>query len=70
MFMAGADCVVWDLTVLGPAGPYRLTLRHSNGVITEYFADPTAALERQRHLEQLLIAARGWLPTVPEIVHA
>jgi hypothetical protein len=70
MFIAGADRVVWDLTVLGPAGPYRLTLRHSNGVIREYFADPAAALERQRQLERLLIAARGWAPTLPEVVHA
>ena len=68
--MTGADCVVWDVTVLGPAGPYRLTLRHSNGVIREYFADPTAALERQRQLERLLIAARGWAPAMPEVVHA
>ena len=35
-FMAGPDMVRWDLTVESD-GPFRLTVRHAQGVIIEYF---------------------------------
>ena len=57
-FMAGPDMVRWDLTVESN-GPFRLTVRHAQGVIVEYFNTAAAALLRQQELEDLLIAARG-----------
>ena len=57
-FMAGPDMVRWELTV-DPNGSYRLTVRHAQGVIIEYFQTSAAALLRQQELEDLLIAARG-----------
>ena len=35
-FMAGPEMVRWDLTVESN-GPFRLTVRHAQGVIVEYF---------------------------------
>jgi len=60
-FMAGPECVRWELTALGPQGngPFRLVIRHARGAITEYFEDVTHALLRQSELEALLVAARG-----------
>ena len=57
-FMAGPDMVRWDLTVESN-GPFRLTVRHGQGVIVEYFNTSAAALLREQELEALLIAARG-----------
>lgn len=57
-FMAGPDMVRWELTV-DPNGSFRLTVRHAQGVIIEYFQTSAAALLRQQELEDLLIAARG-----------
>lgn len=57
-FQAGSDLVRWDVTAVGPRGPFRLTIRHAHGDIVEYFDNADAALTRQRDLEQLLIAAR------------
>lgn len=57
-FMAGPDMVRWELTV-EPSGSFRLTVRHAQGVIIEYFQTSSAALLRQQELEDLLIAARG-----------
>ena len=57
-FMAGPDMVRWDLTVESN-GPFRLTVRHAQGVIVEYFNTSAAALLRRQELEDLLIAARG-----------
>jgi len=57
-FMAGPDMVRWELTV-EPNGSYRLTVRHAQGVIIEYFQTSAGALLRQQELEDLLIAARG-----------
>ena len=59
-FMAGPDLVRWELTVEAN-GPFRLTVRHAQGVIVEYFATAAGALLRQQELEDLLIAARGSL---------
>lgn len=56
--MAGPDLVGWELTAVGPNGPYRLTIHHAQGSIVEYFDDVTAALLRQGELEELLVAAR------------
>jgi hypothetical protein len=58
-FRAGPDLVHWDLTAVERDGPYRLTIRHGQGVIVEYFTTSVAALNRERQLEQLLMAARG-----------
>ena len=57
-FMAGPEMVQWELTV-DTNGPYRLTVRHAQGVIVEYFQTSAAALLREQELEDLLIAARG-----------
>jgi len=57
-FMAGPEMVRWELTVESN-GPFRLTVRHAQGVIVEYFNSSSAALLRQQELEGLLIAARG-----------
>lgn len=62
VFMAGPDLVRWDLTACGEHGPYRLTIRHANGSIVEYFQTTIAALEREAELEELLIAARAGRP--------
>ena len=56
-FAAGRDLVRWEVEALGRQGPYRLTLHHSRGTISEYFNDVTAALGREEHLERLLVAA-------------
>jgi hypothetical protein len=58
-FMAGPDIVHWQLTAVEQAGPFRLTMRHAQGVIVEYFTDSTAALLREQELEGLLVAARA-----------
>jgi hypothetical protein len=58
-FMAGPDLVHLQLTAVELNGPYRLTVRHAQGVIVEYFGTPAAALLRTQELEDLLIAARG-----------
>jgi CheY-like chemotaxis protein len=60
-FLAGPDLVTWDLTALGPQGdgPFRLTVHHSAGSITEHFDSVAGALIRQGELEALLVAARG-----------
>ena len=55
-FMAGPEMVRWELTV-DSNGPFRLTVRHAQGVIVEYFKSPSSALLRQAELEDLLIAA-------------
>jgi hypothetical protein len=61
VFMAGPECVRWELTALGPHGngPFRLVINHSTGAIIEYFDDVTRALLRESELEALLIAARS-----------
>ena len=57
-FMAGPDMVRWELTVES-SGQFRLTIRHRQGMIIEYFRTSAAALLREQELEDLLIAARG-----------
>jgi hypothetical protein len=57
-FMAGPELVRWELTVETNRS-FRLTVRHAQGVIIEYFQTSAAALLRQQELEDLLIAARG-----------
>jgi hypothetical protein len=61
-FMAGPELVRWELTALGHAGPYRLSMQHSTGTIVEYFGDVSKALVREEQLEALLIAARTTVP--------
>jgi DICT domain-containing protein len=60
-FLAGRELVQWNIEVLQANGarPLRLTVRHAQGSIVEYFESTHAALEREHELEQLLIAARG-----------
>jgi hypothetical protein len=57
-FMAGSELVRWELIALGQDGPYRLSIHHGSGSIVEYFETVTAALLREKELEELLIAAR------------
>jgi hypothetical protein len=57
-FMAGPEMVRWEL-VVESNGPFRLTVRHAQGVIVEYFNSSSQALLRQQEIEDLLIAARG-----------
>lgn len=59
LFMVGADRVQWDVTAVGGdgCGPFRLVVAHPAGTITEYFDDVTAALARERELEEHLTAA-------------
>jgi len=59
-FMAGPDLVRWELTQVDQ-GACRLTVQHAHGTIVEYFTSPTAALLREKELEDLLLAARGAL---------
>jgi hypothetical protein len=59
IFMAGPDLVRWEVTALGSEGPFQLTVCHGRGTIVEYFRSATAALRRERELEELLTAARG-----------
>ncbi len=56
-FAAGRDLVRWEVEALGRRGPYRLTVHHARGTISEYFSDIAAALGREEHLERLLVAA-------------
>lgn len=60
-FLAGSELVHWDLEIVARVGPYnlRLTVRHAQGAIVEYFSSTQAALRREQELENLLIAARG-----------
>ena len=60
-FMAGPDLVRWELETV--QGGYCLTVRHATGVIVEYFGSVAAALLRERELETLLQAARGFAPS-------
>jgi hypothetical protein len=60
LLQAGPDLVTCDLTAVEAFGPYRLSIRHANGVIIEYFHTVAAALERQAELENLLMAAQGF----------
>jgi hypothetical protein len=56
-FLAGPDLVRWELTRIDD-GACRLTVHHAHGTIVEYFTSPTAALLREKELEDLLTAAR------------
>jgi hypothetical protein len=58
-FMAGSELVRWELIALGQDGPYQLSIHHGSGSIVEYFESVTAALLREKELEELLIAARA-----------
>ena len=53
--MAGSELVRWELIALGQDGPYRLSIHHGSGSIVEYFESVTAALLREKELEELLI---------------
>ena len=64
--MAGPDVVRWELSALGPGGPYRLAIHHAAGSIVELFDDVTAALLRQGELEDLLTAALASASSSPD----
>lgn len=64
--MAGPELVRWELTAVGPGGPYRLLILHAHGSIIEYFDDVTKALVRQHELEDMLTAARTLLQSKVE----
>ena len=65
-FLAGRDLIRWFLEVVdatGGAPHVRLTMQHPGGSIVEYFPSTETALRRERALEDLLIAARGFETT-------
>jgi len=71
-FLAGNDLVCWDLQFI-PANnqPHvRLTVKHGQGAIVEYFKSADAALRRERELEDLIIAARSFGATRPALAIA
>ncbi len=54
-FMLGYERVQWDITAVGPSGPYRLAIDLGPaGTVVEYFDDPTAALLREADIEAIL----------------
>ena len=54
-FMLGAERVRWEITAVGPSGPYRLAIDLGPaGTVVEYFDDPTAALLREADIEAVL----------------
>ena len=53
-FMAGRDVVRWDVAAVESNGPFRLTIHHPAGTITEYFPSASAALAREQAIETLL----------------
>lgn len=54
-FMLGPERVRWEITAVGPSGPYRLALDLGPaGTVVEYFDDPTAALLREADIEAVL----------------
>ncbi len=57
IFMAGQDVVRWDVAAVESNGPFRLTIHHPAGTITEYFASASAALAREQAIETLLTCA-------------
>ena len=58
VFSAGQEMVRWEVTAIGPEGPYRLGMYHAGGAIVEYFRSVPAALERERELEDLFTGYR------------
>jgi hypothetical protein len=68
VFMAGQDQVRWDVTSLGPEGPYRLAVHHPAGSIVEYFPSVSAALTRERQLEDLLTVDHSMAAPTSEMV--
>lgn len=56
-FMAGSDLIRWELVTLGQAGPYRLSIVHPRGTITEYFTTTAAALDREHEIEALFLSS-------------
>ena len=62
-FMAGRDVVRWDVAALESNGPFRLTIHHPAGTITEYFPSASAALAREQAIEALLTL--GSAPAAP-----
>jgi len=54
-FMLGSERVRWEITAVGPSGPYRLAIDLGPaGTVVEYFDDPTAALLREADIEAVL----------------
>lgn len=54
-FMLGQERVRWEITAVGPSGPYRLSINLGPaGTVVEYFDDPTAALLREADIETVL----------------
>jgi hypothetical protein len=54
-FMLGSERVRWEITAVGPSGPYRLAIDLGPaGTVVEYFDDPTAALLREADIETVL----------------
>lgn len=58
VFSAGQDLVRWEVTAITTEGPYRLGVYHAGGAIVEYFQSVSAALQRERELENLFVGGR------------
>jgi hypothetical protein len=59
VFSAGQQTVRWEMTAVGADGPYRLSVYHAGGSIVEYFQSVSAALQRERELEDLFVGNRA-----------
>jgi hypothetical protein len=59
VFSAGRELVRWEVTAVSTDGPYRLGVYHAGGAIVEYFGSVSAALQRERELEQLFAGGRA-----------
>jgi hypothetical protein len=61
-FVAGRDLVRWTVEMVDSDRSHhvRLTIHHALGSIVEYFPSTETALYRERELEDLLVAARGF----------
>jgi hypothetical protein len=62
-FRAGPDLVRWELTEIDADGSCRLAVHHGQGTIVEYFRTAALALHRLQELEELLVRARGFVPS-------
>jgi len=57
-FMVGSDVVRWEISAVED-DLCRLMITHANGTIVEYFRTAAQALDREKEIESLFLAARG-----------
>ena len=56
--MVGSDVVRWEISAVED-DVCRLMMTHANGTIVEYFRTAVQALDREKEIEELFLAARG-----------